>query len=94
MHNRSVFTWIKKKKWKKDRPEAFVWIAAEIYAMIGKYCKEASPYRKTMIVTRVDRRVGYIIDKTSVNHRCFEHSALHMKKSFCVIEPGTYFSMY
>ena len=51
---------------------AFVGIAAEIYAMIGKLCKEASPYRKTMIVTHVDRSIGYIIDKTSVDHYCFE----------------------
>lgn len=51
---------------------AFVGIAAEIYALIGKACKEVSPYRKTMIVTHVDRSIGYIIDKTSVEHKCFE----------------------
>ena len=51
---------------------AFVGIAAEIYALIGKACKEISPYRKTMIVTHVDHSIGYIIDKTSVEHKCFE----------------------
>lgn len=51
---------------------AFVGLAAEIYALIGKACKEVSPYRKTMIVTHVDRSIGYIIDKTSVEHKCFE----------------------
>ncbi len=51
---------------------AFVGIAAEIYALIGKACKEASPYRKTMVVTHVERSAGYIIDKTSVEHKCFE----------------------
>lgn len=51
---------------------AFVGLAAEIYALIGKACREVSPYRKTMIVTHVDRSIGYIIDKTSVDHYCFE----------------------
>lgn len=51
---------------------AVVGVAAEIYALIGKYCREASPYRKTMIVTHVDRSVGYIIDASSVKHQCFE----------------------
>lgn len=51
---------------------AFVGIAAEIYALIGKACKDISPYKKTMIVTHVDRSIGYIIDKTSVEHKCFE----------------------
>lgn len=51
---------------------AFVGLAAEIYALIGKACKEVSPYRKTMVVTHVDRSIGYIIDKTSVDHFCFE----------------------
>ena len=51
---------------------AFVGLAAEIYALIGKACKDISPYKKTMIVTHVDRSIGYIIDKTSVEHNCFE----------------------
>ncbi len=51
---------------------AFIGVAAEIYALIGKACREASPYRKTMVVTHVDRSIGYIIDKTSVDHQCFE----------------------
>lgn len=51
---------------------AFVGVAAEIYALIGKACKEASPYRKTMVITHVDRSIGYVIDKTSVDHYCFE----------------------
>lgn len=51
---------------------AIVGIAAEIYALIGKACKEISPYKKTIIVTHVERSVGYIIDKTSVEHYCFE----------------------
>lgn len=51
---------------------AIVGVAAEIYGLIGKYCREASPYAKTMIVTHVERSVGYIIDATSVDHYCFE----------------------
>ncbi len=51
---------------------AFVGIAAEIYALIGKACREASPYRKTMVVTHVERSIGYIIDRTSTEHKCFE----------------------
>ena len=51
---------------------AIVGVAAELYALIGKYCRENSPYRKTMIVTHVDRSIGYIIDATSVDHYCFE----------------------
>ena len=51
---------------------AVVGIAAEIYGLIGKYCREASPYSKTMIITHVARSVGYIIDASSVNHFCFE----------------------
>lgn len=51
---------------------AFVGLAAEIYALIGKACLEISPYRKTMIITHVDRSIGYVIDKTSVEHKCFE----------------------
>lgn len=51
---------------------AFVGVAAEIYGLIGKACKEVSPYRKTMVVTHVERSIGYVIDKTSVDHYCFE----------------------
>ena len=51
---------------------AIVGVAAELYALIGKYCHEVSPYAKTMVVTHVERSVGYIIDKTSVDHYCFE----------------------
>ena len=51
---------------------AIVGVAAELYALIGKYCRENSPYSKTMIMTHVDRSVGYIIDATSVDHYCFE----------------------
>ena len=51
---------------------AVVGVAAEIYALIGKYCREASPYKKTMVITHVDRSNGYIIDATSVDHQCFE----------------------
>jgi hypothetical protein len=51
---------------------ALIGVAAEIYGLIGKYCREASPYRKTMVMTHVDRSVGYIIDRTSVEHFCFE----------------------
>ena len=51
---------------------AIVGVAAELYALIGKYCHEVSPYAITMVVTHVERSVGYIIDKTSVDHYCFE----------------------
>jgi hypothetical protein len=51
---------------------AFVGVAAELYALIGKACKEISPYRKTMIITHVGPNAGYVIDKTSVSHQCFE----------------------
>ena len=51
---------------------AVVGVAAELYGLIGKYCHEASPYSRTMVITHVDRSVGYIIDATSVNHFCFE----------------------
>ncbi len=51
---------------------AFVGAAAELYALIGNACREASPYRKTMVITHVQHSIGYIIDKTSVDHRCFE----------------------
>ena len=51
---------------------AIVGFAAELYALIGKYCHEASPYAKTMVVTHVERTAGYIIDATSVDHYCFE----------------------
>lgn len=51
---------------------AFVGVAAEIYALIGKACREASPYRRTMVVSHMERSVGYIIDKTNMEHKCFE----------------------
>ena len=51
---------------------AIVGAAAELYGLIGKYCREASPYSKTMVVTHVERSIGYVIDKTSVDHFCFE----------------------
>lgn len=51
---------------------AVVGVAAEIYALIGKYCREVSPYKKTMVITHVDQSIGYIVDETSVNHQCFQ----------------------
>ncbi|MDE7183325.1 MAG: hypothetical protein K2O40_02385 [Lachnospiraceae bacterium] len=51
---------------------AFVGVAAEIYALIGKACKEISPYRKTMVITHIGPNAGYVIDRTSVSHQCFE----------------------
>ena len=52
---------------------AIVGIAAEIYSLIGKAMKEASPFRHTMIVTHVGPSAGYILDKTSTDHRCFQY---------------------
>ncbi len=52
---------------------AIVGIAAEIYSLIGKAMKEASPFRHTMVVTHVGPSAGYILDKTSISHRCFQY---------------------
>ena len=49
-----------------------VGIAAEIYSLIGKAMKEASPYRKTMVLTHIGPSAGYILDKSSVDHRAFQ----------------------
>lgn len=59
---------------------AFVGAAAELYSLLGKACKEASPYRKTMVLTHVNRSIGYIVDQSSIDHHCFQ--------SFGAVKPG------
>ena len=51
---------------------AIVGVAAEIYSKIGKDLHDASPFRKTMVLTHVGPSAGYILDKGSVDHRCFQ----------------------
>ena len=59
---------------------ALIGIAAEIYSLIGKACKEISPYKKTMVITHVGKSAGYIMDKTSAHHKVFQ--------SFSWVKPG------
>jgi hypothetical protein len=59
---------------------AFVGVPAEIYAEIGRDMKEASPYKKTVIVTHSDKSVGYILDKTAKDKKVFQ--------SFGRVKPG------
>lgn len=64
---------------------AIVCVNAEIYCEIGRDMKEASPFRKTIVVTHTDRnenRAGYIMDKSA---------ALRKEKvfqAFTKIKPG------
>lgn len=53
---------------------AIVCAGCEMYAEIGVRMKEESPYRNTMIITHTKdyRHVGYLVDKTSVHHKCFQ----------------------
>ena len=60
---------------------AFVGEAAEPYCKIGYKCKEASPFKNTVIVTHTDnRKVGYILDDDSVSHKVFQ--------SYAKVRPG------
>jgi len=60
---------------------AFVGEAAEPYCRIGWKCKEASPFRNTVIVTHTDsRKAGYILDDDSKDHKVFQ--------SYAKVHPG------
>lgn len=59
---------------------AVVGVPAEIYAEIGRDMKEASPYRKTIVMTHNDRSIGYILDKTAKDKKVFQ--------SFGRVKPG------
>ena len=60
---------------------AFVGQASESYCKIGYKCKEASPFKNTVVVTHTDsRRAGYILDDDSAGHKVFQ--------SFGAVRPG------
>lgn len=59
---------------------ALVGIPAEIYAEIGRDCKTASPFKKTVVVTHTSNSVGYILDKTAIDKKVFQ--------SFGRVKPG------
>jgi neutral ceramidase len=60
---------------------AFVGEAAEPYCRIGYKCKQASPFRNTVVVTHTDgRKAGYILDDESKDHKVFQ--------SFAKVRPG------
>ncbi len=60
---------------------AFVGQAAEPYCKIGWKCKEASPFKNTVIVTHTDgRKAGYILDDASADHKVFQ--------SYAKVRPG------
>ncbi len=60
---------------------AFVGQAAEPYCMIGYKCKEASPFKNTVVVTHTDgRKAGYILDDASADHKVFQ--------SYAKVRPG------
>lgn len=52
---------------------AWVGAAAELYCKIGYKCKEASPFKNTVVVTHTDsRKAGYILDDASADHKVFQ----------------------
>lgn len=52
-------------------------VACELYNDIGVQCKEASPFKHTMIATHIgDPAVGYILDDGSVGHKVFQSFGL------------------
>lgn len=53
---------------------AMVCAGAELYAQIGRDIKDASPYKKTFVVTHSQEgtHVGYVPDKTSANCKVYE----------------------
>ena len=53
---------------------------AELYNHIGVEMKEASPYRKTFVMTHCHYHVGYVLDKDSAHHTVFQ--------SFNEVVPG------
>ncbi len=64
---------------------ALVCANAELYCEIGRDMKEASPYRKTIIVTHTDDKrkgIGYIMDKTAAQRK------EKVFQSFGTVKPG------
>lgn len=60
---------------------AFYGVAGEVYNEIAMLCKEASPYKNTMITTHIGAHpVGYILDDASRDHKVFQ--------SFGAVRPG------
>ncbi len=52
-------------------------VACELYNEIGMLCKEASPFKKTIVTTHIgDPAVGYILDDSSAGHKVFQSFGL------------------
>ena len=52
---------------------AFYGVACELYNEIGVLCKEASPFRHTIIATHIGAKsVGYVLDDSSKGHKVFQ----------------------
>lgn len=52
---------------------AFYGVACELYNEIGVLCKEASPYRKTVVATHVGSpSAGYVLDDASKGRKVFQ----------------------
>ena len=52
-------------------------VACELYNDIAMLCKEASPFKHTMIATHIGNpAVGYILDDNSVGHKVFQSFGL------------------
>ncbi len=60
---------------------AVIGVGAELYCSLGKKLKEASPFRKTFVVTHIDNHVGYVLDEESREHKTFQ--------AFNEVVPGT-----
>ncbi len=54
---------------------------AELYAQLGRDIKEASPYKKTFVITHSDVSIGYILDKSSKEEKVFQ--------AFSPVKPGS-----
>lgn len=62
---------------------AWVGMGAEPYNQIGVKCKEASPFRNTVVVTHTESfetAAGYILDDSSAHHKVFQ--------SYSKVRPG------
>ena len=60
---------------------ALIFVSGELYAELGTALKQASPYRKAIVITHVDTHsAGYILDKGSKDHKVFQ--------AFFRIRPG------
>ncbi|MBR2668904.1 MAG: hypothetical protein IKE36_03800 [Solobacterium sp.] len=51
---------------------AFYGMNCELYNEIGVLCKEASPYRHTIVATHTDSSIGYVLDDDSKGHKVFQ----------------------